>query len=224
MYYQYEHTTTPSDMASHQRSAHPFCKAKRLLLRDIRPTPNSQSQYLLRKADICPSRCIYCDIWKLALLVYSRQNQQPNSPTSPLTSQQPNSRSSQTPKNGYERAMKSLESAHHVQRTCLSSIISICTVDGAEESEGLRVAHDRCLASVLELLRQERTLQRQMTAQRANAERELREKEREREIREWRESQIREWRERDYGYGYEARRTSATGVESRRASAVSCAM
>lgn len=152
-------------MSAHQRpasssSSSASCKAKRLLLRDIRPTPNSPSQSLLRKSDLCPHRCIYCDIWKLALIVYSRQNQNRSTPTSPSSPELSPSRqyhqpqysttpsphgciSSSSPSpSSYAQALQTLESAHHLQRARLSSILSICTVPGAEESEGLRVAHD----------------------------------------------------------------------------------
>lgn len=41
----------------------------------------------------------------------------------------------------------------------LQSIMSICTAEGAEESMGLRMAHDRCLETVAQLLQQEETLE-----------------------------------------------------------------
>lgn len=192
------------------------CKAKHLLLRDIRPAPNSQSQFLLRKADLCSIRCIYCDIWKLALLVSSRHSRSQNrsTPTSPCLS---DFYASPPPVSDYEKALKSIESGHHLQRARLSSIISICTVEGAEESEGLRIAHDRCLGAVFELMRQERALQRQILLQRENSEREA--VERDQEIREWRDRQ----RERDGGHGYRARQVEFNWSESRRGSEVSCA-
>lgn len=215
MYFLQDQTTITDKNMPRPRPSHPRCKAKQLLLRDIRPTPNSQNQNLLRKTDICSSRCIYCDIWKLALLVYSRQNQSqhPNSLTSPSSPQH----SASYPASDYAKAVKSIESAHHLQRTHLSSIISICTFEGAEESEGLRVAHERCLSTVLDLLRQERALQRQMVVLQEKSEREARERQRE----------IREWRERDYAYAYaygdsKAHASQSPG-ESWGGSEVSCA-
>jgi hypothetical protein len=218
MYFVQDQTTTPHNMP-HQRSAYLSCKARNFLLRDIRPTPNSQSQYLLRKADLCPIQCIYCDIWKLALLVASRQNQSQskNTPTSPspqqryYSSSSPSSPSSTTK---YEEALKSIESGHHLQRARLSSIISICTAEGAEESEGLRIAHGRCLSAVFELIRQERAVHRQIQLQGEREERESRDRDRE----------IREWRERDCGNrAMWSNANQHYGERRRGSSVVSCA-
>lgn len=203
---------------SYRRSPHPTCEAKRLLLCDVRPIPNSPTQSLLRKTDLCPTRCIYCDIWKLALIVSSRQNRGSNQSTPTSASpQSPRQTYSFQPWSEYDQALKTIESGHHLQRARVSSIISICTVKGAEESEGLRIAHDRCLSAVFDLMRQERALQRQMVLQREMLEKEARE--RDEAIREWREREL----ERDYGHGY-SRRGNSHSVESRRASEVSCAM
>lgn len=229
--YSYHRTINPTletslqHSMSYSRPSHPSkgrtylssCKAKRLLLRDIRPIPQSQNQNLLRKSDLCSHQCIYCDIWKLALLVYSRvPHAASSSPSTPRTNISPQqfSRYTLSPECEHERGLKTIEAAYHQQRARLSSIISICTVEGAEESEGLRAAHDRCLAAVFELIRQERSM---------DARRE------ERQVREWTQQQEQQqqqqqyqhqqqqW-ERDYGYG--ARRVS----ESKRGSVVSCAM
>ena len=40
--------------------------------------------------------------------------------------------------------------------------MSICTVEGADECDGLRLAHDRCLGSVADLMEQERMLESQI--------------------------------------------------------------
>ena len=255
MYFSYTHTPSTPDtyeihsmaVPQHPRPTRPSpCKAKHFLLRSIRPIPNSPSQSLLRKSDLCPTKCIYCDIWKLALLVSSRKktpsstNNSPTSPSFPLTEPQkqhqprgssqtcPRTPSSPLPTTTYHQGLKSLESAYTLQRARLSSIISICTVEGAEESTGLRVAHDRCLAAVLELVRKERALLRQQEA--AEREQEETEMARQRE-REWKDREVRAWREREmecdrecdrecgygygYGYGYGdsyARRASANTV------------
>jgi hypothetical protein len=210
------HNMAPSQ---HPRLPRPSpCKAKNLLLRSIRPIPNSPSQTLLRKSDLCPSKCIYCDIWKLALLVSSRQNTPSstnNSPTSPSfppsqTQQHhqqrgssqtcPRTPSSPRPTTPQHQAFKSLESAYTLQRARLSSIISICTVEGAEECTGLRVAHDRCLAAVLELVRKERTLLRQQ--EETEIARQMERERADREVRAWRERERERDRECGYGYGY----------------------
>ncbi len=218
--------------------AYSRCKAKRLLLRDIRPTPNSRNQSLLRKSDLCPKQCIYCDIWKLALLVYSRPTQptsKPNTPTSSSPTSFPTRQQSQPsyyspyssptspyPPNDHQQSLKTVEAGHTLQRAQLSSILSICTVEGAEESEGLRIAHDRCLGAVLELVRKERAIRREMQLQRETEEQEEQDQ-RERVARQ-REA-MRERREREFehrfagdGCGYASMRRAGAGL------VVSCAM
>lgn len=228
-------------MTPHQRSpsSHSRCKAKRLLLRDIRPTANSHNQSLLRKSDICPKQCIYCDIWKLALLVYSRQSQPTSKPNTPTTPSFPTRHQSQTsyysprpsptspyPPNDYQQSLKTLEAGHTLQRAQLSSILSICTVEGAEECEGLRIAHDRCLRAVWELVRRERAIRRDMLLQREEEEQEQAQAERDRREREARQREaMRERREREFEYryagdgcGYGSMRRGSGGL------VVSCAM
>jgi hypothetical protein len=249
------HTYILNTMPSHHRSSHhTSCKAKHLLLRDIRPLPHTSSQGLLRKADLCPRTCIYCDIWKLALLVYSRQIRTPTSPTSPRTppnspynyyySSSPSSStssssssSSSSTHNTYTSALKTIESNYVHQRARLNSILSICTADGAEESEGLRIAHDRCLTTVLDLVRQERALRRQWREEEEEEERE-RERERQWEVsrerqRREREREVREWLDResasasakDCGFGARRRAAEQEDMFRRRGSSVvSCAM
>ncbi len=226
-------------MTPHQQpSAYSRCRAKRLLLRDIRPTSNSRNQSLLRKSDLCPKQCIYCDIWKLALLVYSRPTpptSKPNTPTSASLTSFPTHQQSQPsyyspgpsptspyPPNDYQRSLRTLEAGHTLQRAHLSSILSICTVEGAEESEGLRIAHDRCLAAVLELVRRERAIRREMLLQRETEEQEEQDQ-RDRVARQ-REA-TRERREREFehryggdGCGYASIRRAGGGL------VVSCAM
>ncbi|ERF72345.1 hypothetical protein EPUS_06101 [Endocarpon pusillum Z07020] len=226
-------------MSPHQRTPHHSrCKAKRLLLRDIRPTPNSRNQSLLRKSDLCPKQCIYCDIWKLALLVYSRQAQPTSKPNTPTTPSFPTRQQSQSyysprpsptspyPPNDHQQALRAVEAGHTLQRAQLSSILSICTVEGAEESEGLRIAHDRCLGAVLELVRRERAIRREMSQEEEREEQEEQDR-RERESRQ-REAMLkreRERREREFEYryagescGYGSLRRGSGGV------VVSCAM
>ena len=66
----------------------------------------------------------------------------------------------------YQRQLKAFDSAYFTERIRFRSILSICTAQGASESEGLRVAHDSCLATVMALLKQERALERHMAAMR----------------------------------------------------------
>lgn len=119
-----------------------------------------------------------------------------------------------------------MEAGHTLQRAQLSSILSICTVEGAEESEGLRIAHDRCLGAVLELVRRERAIRREMVQEEEREEQEEQDR-REREIRQ-REAMVkreRERREREFEYryagescGYGSLKRGSGGV------VVSCAM
>lgn len=223
---QHIYTITTSRTQSPNKST---CKAKCLLLRSIRPHPSSpQTQSLLRKTDLCPQTCIYCDIWKLALLVYARhpQSTAPSTPTTPDMPTSPHYFHS-SHEHAHERTLKAIESSHTLQRARLNSIISICTVEGAEESEGLRVAHDRCLHAVLGLIRQERAVLREMQAWQSEK------TDRERQVREWHQQQQQgqgEWEDcrrkssccsdvYEYGVGGEGarRRKESAGV-------VSCAM
>jgi hypothetical protein len=122
----------------------PHCPARKLLLRGCQPN----IQKSLIAAGLCPTECIFCDIWQLASLVRCH---------TPLTlrsrSSSPNSRAS-SPSSDAERSLRSLEQQFQAQRARLASILSICVADGAEESEGLRLAHDRCLSAVTSLLNQ----------------------------------------------------------------------
>jgi hypothetical protein len=122
----------------------PHCPARKLLLRGCRP--NVQTSQIA--AGLCPTECIFCDIWQLASLVQSHTPLTPRSRSS-----LPNSRAS-SPSSDVERSLRSLEQQFQTQRARLASILSICVVDGAEESEGLRLAHDRCLGAVTSLLNQ----------------------------------------------------------------------
>jgi hypothetical protein len=130
----------------------PQCPARKLLLRGCQP--NIQTSQIA--AGPCPTECIFCDIWQLASLVQSH---------TPLTlrsrSASPNSRAS-SPSSDVERSLRSLEQQFQIQRARLASILSICVVDGAEESEGLRLAHDRCLGAVTSLLNQLAILEQMM--------------------------------------------------------------
>jgi hypothetical protein len=130
------------------------CKSRQALMRGLRP--NAQQKIV---CGVCPTRCIYCDIWKLATLIFTRV---------PLTSKytsSPRSRSSRadSPPHrdvfDWETSERMIDAQFQTQRARLASIMSICTVEGADAADGLRVAHDRCLGSVKELLYQERVLE-----------------------------------------------------------------
>lgn len=119
-------------------------------MRGIVPSPNQKIP-----CGVCTSRCIFCDIWKLATLVTTHVSLSSRYSTTPSRLQRQASNQSYN----YERSEKMIEAQFNTQRARLASIMSICTVDGAEQSEGLRIAHDRCLGTVKELLYQEAVLE-----------------------------------------------------------------
>lgn len=143
------------------------CKFRHALLRGLRP--NSETQKV--QCGVCTDRCIYCDIWKLATLIYTHlpaslkskshsRSSSSSSVGSPHLSRSSSSSStsSSSSKNEFEVSAKTIEASFQAQRARLASILSICTVEGAEESEGLRMAHDRCLSSVTHLVYQQQAL------------------------------------------------------------------
>jgi hypothetical protein len=138
------------------------CKYRKALLRGFRPS--AQNQKVI--SGVCPSSCIYCDIWKLATLVYCRAPAALKSPSrqssssSSTLSRSPSSASNSSDSDD-EMSIKAIQAAFQAQRARLASILSICTVEGADECDGLRLAHDRCLMSVTDLINKERMLQEQ---------------------------------------------------------------
>lgn len=139
------------------------CKYRKALLRGFRPSAQNQKVIY----GVCPSRCIYCDIWKLATLVYCHAPAALKSPSrqSSSSSSSTLSRSSSSASNSSdsedEMSIKAIQAAFQAQRARLASILSICTVEGADECDGLRLAHDRCLMSVMDLINKDRVLQEQ---------------------------------------------------------------
>jgi hypothetical protein len=132
------------------------CRAKQALLRGLRP--NAQQKTV---CGVCSHQCIYCDIWKLAVLIHARMPLSQKYGTAAPRRQQSARSPSPTHRETYdwETSERMIEAQFTTQRARLASIMSICTVEGAEESEGLRVAHDRCLGTVKNLLYQERVLE-----------------------------------------------------------------
>ena len=150
----YFNTTHTSQHHNHTYTAMP-CRAKQALLRGMKP--NSQQQIVTK---VCSRQCIFCDIWRLAEVVYTRiplsqkyGTQQPRRQSSRASS--PTHRETYE----WESSEKVIEYQFSQQRSRLSSIMSICTVEGAEESEGLHVAHSRCLQNIQSLLYQESVLE-----------------------------------------------------------------
>jgi len=154
----HSHNSAPS--SPHQGSTHSTtmsrtaCRSKQALLRGLRPNPSSPQKI---QCGVCTHHCIFCDIWKLATLVASHALS--SVPTSPKLQHRTSTPSPSTYDNfDCGRSQRAIEAQFQTQRAQLASIMSICTVDGAEESEGLRIAHDRCLGSVRELMKQEQML------------------------------------------------------------------
>ena len=131
----------------------PYCPARKLLTRSCRP--NVQTSQIA--TELCSTECIFCDIWQLASLV---QSHTPHSPRAQSSS--PNSSRTPSPSSDLERSLRSLEQQFQIQKARLASILSICVVEGAEESQGLRLAHDRCLSTVTSLLNQRAVLKQMM--------------------------------------------------------------
>ena len=141
------------------------CKYRKALLRGFRPS--AQNQKVI--CGVCPSRCIYCDIWKLATLVYCHapaalKSHSRQSSSSSTTLSRSSSSASNSSNSDDEMSAKAIQAAFQAQRARLASILSICTVEGADECDGLRLAHDRCLMSVTDLINKERMLQEQAAA------------------------------------------------------------
>lgn len=132
------------------------CTSKQALVHGLRP---KSGQKLV--CGVCPRRCIFCEIWKLAVLVYTRTPLSHKYGTVQPRRLQSARASSPTHRETYdwEASERMIEAQFQQQRVRLASIMSICTVEGAEESEGLQVAHERCLTSVKQLLYQERVLE-----------------------------------------------------------------
>jgi hypothetical protein len=131
----------------------PHCPARKLLTHSCRP--NIQTSQIA--TGLCPMECIFCDIWQLASLV---QSYTPHSPQSRCSS--PNSSRTPSPSSDLERSLRSLEQQFQIQKARLASILSICVVEGADESQGLRLAHDRCLSTVTSLLNQRAVVEQLM--------------------------------------------------------------
>ena len=139
------------------------CKSRQAILRGLRP--NAQQKVV---CGICTSRCIYCDIWKLASLIFTRiplSNKYINSSSKSSHSSRSSRSSSPTHRETYdwEASERMIDAQFQSERARLASIMSFCTVDGADETGGLRMAHNRCLTSVQQLLYQERVLEDTIT-------------------------------------------------------------
>ena len=125
-------------------------------------------------ASACSRTCLYCDIWRLATLIASHSplsarydlatgtptqspiSSAPSSPVSSPTWQSP------TPYGSIIKACKRIEARFQTQRAQINSILSICTVAGADAVAGLRMAHDRCAQTIEDLLDQEEDLEEEL--------------------------------------------------------------
>lgn len=134
------------------------CRSKQVIMRGLKPQAQQKIQ-----CGVCTGRCIYCDIWKLATLIFTRVpiSQKYAASLSPRKLHRSSRADSPTHREifDWEPTERMIEAQFQTQRARLASIMSICTVDGADEVDGLRIAHDRCLGSVKVLLHQERVLE-----------------------------------------------------------------
>jgi len=156
------------------------CTAKPALLRGLKPLFTTQQQAAATQKIIssaCSRSCIYCDIWRLTALIAShsplsaRYNLATGTPTNSPVSSIPSSpvsatasptSQSPTPYGSVIKASKRIEAQFQTQRSQLNSILSICTVAGADAEKGLRMAHDRCMTAVEDLLDQEEDLEEEL--------------------------------------------------------------
>ena len=144
-----------------------MCKSQIALLRGLRPSTQKTTTYT------CSSNvedCIFCSIWQLSSFVTSRIPLTQRYPT--LTSYTPNSplpRSNsihhESDTYDWESSVRVIEAHFQSVRTKLNSIMSICTVEGAEDSEGLYIAYERCLNTVEDLVYQENVLEKTLVKQ-----------------------------------------------------------
>ncbi|KIV93227.1 hypothetical protein PV10_04458 [Exophiala mesophila] len=151
------------------------CRAKLALLKGIRPSLSSATNVATTQGILsssCRSSCIYCDIWRLATMIAShvpltaRYNLTTYTPASSPTSSTPSSPISRSPPLNSSlphaaiiSASKRIEAQLQQQRSQLNSILSICSVSGVDQTEGLRMAHDRCSQAIEDLLDREEDLE-----------------------------------------------------------------
>ena len=112
---------------------------------------------------VCPERCIFCDVWKLATLIltrcsfFARRNSISNSISNGHTYGETLDAPASTPlykHSNRSKVTQTLDMQLQHQRTQIRHIISMCTIEGIEEYDGLRIACDRCSYSYQNLLRQ----------------------------------------------------------------------
>lgn len=128
----------------------PRCQSKQALLRGLRPSPQQKIHL-----SVCTRRCIFCDIWKLATLVYTHVPLSCRYSTTPEKLRQMSSE----PSYDYTRIEKQISAGFTNEQFRLASIMSMSTVEGVEHSTGLRLAHDRCLQTIAQLLQDEQRLE-----------------------------------------------------------------
>lgn len=128
----------------------PRCQSKQALLRGLRPCPQMKVHLSL-----CSRRCLSCDIWKLASLVYTHMSLSSRMSTTPEKLRAVSSE----PSYDYAKLEKQIEAAFMREQFHLGSIMSMATFEGAGESTGLRLAYQRCLSSVSQLLELEEKLE-----------------------------------------------------------------
>ncbi|KAI9878044.1 MAG: hypothetical protein M1823_007013, partial [Watsoniomyces obsoletus] len=109
------------------------CPSRQAILRGLRP--NTQQRVVCA---VCPGRCIYCDIWKLATLIFTRIPLSNKSTSSPKLHR---SSRADSPTHrevfDWEASERLIDAQFQTQRARLASMMSFCTVDAEEAVEGL---------------------------------------------------------------------------------------
>lgn len=123
------------------------CTAQAALRRGLRPSAHQRMTF-----DICSSKCIFCNIWRLATLVATHV------PISNRYSASPIYRS-----HGQDfeiqQIEKRIQAQLQTQRVQLAGLMSMCTFDDAINSSGFRKAYSKCYTAIQNLLCQEADLE-----------------------------------------------------------------
>lgn len=134
------------------------CMAKHALRQGLRPLSQTGSL----RCGVCLRRCIFCDIWKLAILLstrYSGLMRRKSRRGDNVCHPSPGTSASYSATKAI-----TLETQFQLERARLGSIISMCTVEGVEDYNGLRIARDQCLHSVQNLISQSYMMEHQKAA------------------------------------------------------------
>jgi hypothetical protein len=125
------------------------CTAQTALCRGLRPSANQKVTF-----KVCSSRCIFCDIWRLATLVATHVPFSCRYSVATLYV-------SQAQILEFQRIEKRIQAQFQTQRVQLAGIMSMCTFDDAINSQGFRKAYSKCYNAIQQLLCEEADLEDQ---------------------------------------------------------------